>query len=174
MTACGNWWRGEPDETWLPHATMCDGAPNGYTIANFKGNQYDIEYRASRRPADYQMNIIAPDAVTRAEAAETPIVVNVFAGSPRSRVEMKLGDGDKWTRMEYKPMIDPYIAAMKAAEVERNTPPQHRLPKREITSPHIWKINLPENPPAGTHLIHVRTRDMFGHTYESARVIRIE
>lgn len=174
VTTCGCWWRGELDEVRLPHATMDDGAPNGYTIATFKGNTYEIEYRASRRPADYQMNIIAPDAVAYAKAAETAILANVFAGSPRSRVEMKIGDGDKWIRMQPVSMIDPYIATMKAEQIASNSPPEHRLPRRQTASPHIWQAKLPPDPPIGTHLIHVRTTDMFGHTYEAKRVIRIE
>ena len=60
-TACGSWWQGAFDEVGIPHAMMADGAPKGYSLITFDGNQYSIRYKASRRPVDYQMNIFAPE-----------------------------------------------------------------------------------------------------------------
>ena len=60
-TVCGSWWSGTKDENGIPHATMSDGAPNGYSIVTFDGNEYSIRFKAARRPADHQMNIYAPE-----------------------------------------------------------------------------------------------------------------
>lgn len=43
-----------------------------------------------------------------------------------------------------------------------------------IKSPHIWRALLPPDPAPGTHAIHVRTTDMFGHKYTDRRSIKIE
>ncbi|MGD9857946.1 MAG: metallophosphoesterase N-terminal domain-containing protein, partial [Planctomycetaceae bacterium] len=37
VTVCGSWWSGAPDERGIPHTTMADGAPNGYSIMTFNG-----------------------------------------------------------------------------------------------------------------------------------------
>ena len=42
---------GAPDERGIPHTTMRDGAPNGYSIFTFDGHKYDIEFRAAAPPA---------------------------------------------------------------------------------------------------------------------------
>ncbi|MFH0980133.1 MAG: calcineurin-like phosphoesterase family protein [Planctomycetota bacterium] len=172
VTACGSWWRGAPDEVGLPHATMRDGAPNGYSIITFDGNQYAIEFKAARRPTGYQMNIFAPDEVAAAEAGETEVLVNVFAGSERSTVELRLGETAPWTRLERIEREDPYYLAMKRAEEDAALAPGRKM-REAVKSPHLWRALLPAQPPPGTHLIHVRTTDMFGHTYTDQRVIRI-
>ncbi len=170
--ACGCWWRGAPDESGLPHATMADGAPNGWTIVAFSGHQYSAEFRAARRPANYQMSIYAPESVAADKAAQTEVLVNVFAGSERSTVEMRFGNGD-WVELERVAREDPYFAAIKQAE-EGERPPRGRKLPRIGKSPHIWRGVLPANPRPGTYLIEVRTTDMFGGTHFGRRIIRIE
>ncbi len=49
VTVCGSWWSGAPDERGIPHATMADGAPNGYSIISFDGTKYRARLQ-SRRP----------------------------------------------------------------------------------------------------------------------------
>ncbi len=51
-TVCGSWWCGIRDETGIPHATMNDGAPNGYSLLTFDGNSYSIRFKAARRLPD--------------------------------------------------------------------------------------------------------------------------
>ena len=46
-TTSGSWWRGTLDEIGIPHTTMRDGAPNGYGIFTFTGNQYSIRFKAA-------------------------------------------------------------------------------------------------------------------------------
>lgn len=203
-TTCGTWWLGAFDEVGLPHATMRDGAPNGYSIITFDGDRYSIEFRPARRPADHQMNIYAPDEIKQEDAGDTDVLVNVFAGSERSKVEMRLGDDGPWTPMKKIVGRDPcYVAVKQAEEVlfkqlprrDASAPADQKqaasapaikepsilpdltavrhLRGRLVDCPHLWRATLPEAPPAGTCVIHVRTTDLFGQTYESRRIIRI-
>jgi len=171
-TVCGSWWSGAPDELGIPHATMSDGAPNGHSVITFDGARYDIEFFPARRPASHQMIIHAPDEVGLADAGQTDVTVNVFAGSSRSIVEMRVGKDEAWTRMEQVRVGDPTYVKMKEAEAGPNPPPGRRLPGVSLSS-HIWRAKLPAGLMPGVHIITVRTKDMFGHIYEDHRVIRI-
>lgn len=171
-TTCGSWWSGAPDELGIPHTTMRDGAPNGWTLATFGADGYRLAFKAARRPADHQMSIFAPEVVARAGADTTEVLANVFAGSELSRVEMRLAGGE-WRPMEREEREDPYYAAMKALEEGDTPPPGLRLP-RAGKSPHIWRGLLPADPPAGTWAIEVRETDMFGQVHQGRRLVRIE
>lgn len=171
VTVSGSWWSGAPDERGIPHTLMNDGAPNGYSILTFDGQKYSIRYKAARRPADYQMNIYAPEVVNSADAA-AEVLVNVFAGSPRSKVEMRLGEDGTWTPMERVPRPDPAYMRLKELEAGPNPPPGRRLPAPRL-SPHIWRATLPSSLPPGAQKIEVRTTDIFGQTYTAYRVIRV-
>ena len=171
VAVSGSWWSGAPDERGIPHTLMRDGAPNGYGLVSFDGRDYTFDFRAASEPADYQMNIHAPEVVGIDTAGRATVRVNVFSGSERSTVEMRLGGGE-WRRLERRPQRDPYFLAAQAREkasdaVERPLPFSGK-------SSHIWQGNLPAPPPAGTHLLRVRSRDMFGRVFEAARVIRVE
>lgn len=171
-TVCGPWWSGAPDEYGIPHATMVDGTPNGYFFITFDGNEYSIEYKAARAPASFQMNIYAPDEISAADAGDTDVIVNVFAGSDKSTVEMKLGEDGEWVPMRRMLMLDPYIRKIKEAEESDSPPPGRKLSRQDPTG-HIWMKKLPRDPTPGVYVIYVRTIDMFGHEYDGKRIIRI-
>ena len=196
-TTSGSWWQGTLDEIGIPHTTMRDGAPNGYGIFTFSGNQYSIRFKAARRLADYQMNIWSPWEVTQSETANTDVLVNVFGGNIRSKVEMRLGQNGQWIEMVYLPQKDPYFKALKerdeAYHIERKLHTTVRdtmkllmkedseLPRRGKRlnygvpkSSHIWQAKLPENCQKGTHIIFVRTTDMFSQTFTGRRIIRVK
>lgn len=173
VTVCGSWWSGAKDELGIPHATMSDGAPNGYSIMTFDGKTYDWEFVAARRPASHQMHIWAPETWTpTADEPTTEVLVNVFGGSERSMVEMRVEPGEVWTRLEKVARVDPFLEQAREREKVEGTAGHHPLPKG-IRSPHLWRGLLPENLPAGTHRISVRTRDMFGKVYQAERLIRV-
>ncbi|REJ89254.1 MAG: metallophosphoesterase [Planctomycetota bacterium] len=175
VTVSGSWWSGAPDERGIPHTLMADGAPNGYSIISFDGHDYSLEFRAAGRPDDYQMHIVAPEVVSAADAESTVVWVNVFNGSSRSRVEMRLGSGE-WITMEHTRDIDPNYRAVTEREAQLLEAQPGAFLK--LTDPkessHLWKAHLPASPDPGTYRLHVRTTDMFGRTHEDARVIRIE
>ncbi len=171
-TVSGSWWTGPPNEAGIPHTTMRCGAPNGWSIATFDGNQYSLEFFASRRRPEEQMNIYAPEFVAADQAAQAPVLVNVFAGSKRSTVEMRLGEVGAWAPLQLSEEVDPNVLREKELEKTLGEFPWRKFPE-PLKSPHLWRGMLPANPPVGTHLIHVRTTDMFGQTYHGRRIIRI-
>lgn len=175
VTVSGSWWQGSANELGIPHTTMRDGAPNGYSIFTFDGNKYSIEFRAAGSPAERQMNIYAPESVDRAEAAKTLVTVNVFGGSTRSKVEARIGDRE-WVILDKILKQDPaFVAAVERdAGLQR---PFRPLPA-PMQSPHIWETTLDKlvgdkRIYSGSYLIEVRTTDMFGKVHIGRRVIRI-
>ena len=169
----GAWWTGVPDETGIPHTMMTNGVPNGYSVISFDGRDYKIRFKAFRRPADYQMNISAPEEVLAENAADTEVLVNVFAGSERSKVEMKFTENGKWVLMERVSRKDPYFIALREQEDKFNFP-RANWSKNASYSRHIWKAFLPEDVSKGAHLIHIRSKDMFGEVQTGKRLIRIK
>jgi hypothetical protein len=170
-TVCGCWWQGAPDERGIPHATMADGGPNGYSIVEFDGHKYKVTFRAASRPESDQMAIFAPGEVGRVDLAATEVVVNVWAGSERSVVAMRAGGGD-WRPMTQFEGQDPGFLKLKELETGPVPPPGLKLPGAARTR-HLWKAALPAELSRGTHAIEVRTTDMFGQTYTGRRVIRV-
>ncbi len=176
VTVSGSWWSGAPDERRIPHTMMADGAPNGYSIISFDGTDYKLDFKAAGRSKDYQMQITAPEVVAAGKLAETEISVNVFNGSERSKVEMKVGSADRWTVMEHRSMIDPTMQAVYDAEAAIKEKWKEK-PWRDMSKPknstHIWAAKLSAGVKPGTHAIHIRATDMHGRTYHARRIIRI-
>ncbi|MDO8683250.1 MAG: calcineurin-like phosphoesterase family protein [Armatimonadota bacterium] len=167
VTTCGSWWLGAVDELLIPHTTMRDGAPNGYSIITFDKNKYSIRFKAARRPADHQMSIF----VNTADAEKVEVTANVFAGSERSKVEIQMDGIGPWTPMAKTEDKDPYYVMMKKNEKGLKSQ-QGGLPDAQTTS-HLWRISLPKKNVLGTHLFQVRTTDMFGQTYTGNSVITV-
>jgi len=172
-TTSGSWWQGTPDEVGIPHAMMRDGTPNGYSILHFDGNDYAVRYKVARRPADYQMNIFAPAAVSSSEAEEKEVLVNVFSGSEQTTVVMRLGQGGEWIPLARTLRPDPYFVELKRREFESEPPPARPLPPADPSS-HLWVGTLPPEPPRGTFVLEVRATDVFGETSTAHRIIRVE
>lgn len=171
VTVCGSWWRGTPDELGIPHATMSDGGPNGYSIISFDGAKYDLEYRAARRPANYQMNIYLPQEISLAEELTTAVLVNVFNGSARSKVRMRALPDGEWRELERVAGIDPYFAELKEREAAGETVGID-LPSPSVTE-HLWRGLLPIGLGPGTHMIEVETTDASGKVYVDRESLRI-
>jgi len=172
-TASGSWWLGAPDDVGIPYATMRGGAPNGYSVIQFDGHDYAIRFQAARRRADYQMNIFAPSATTSEAAANTEVLVNVFSGSARTRVEMRMGSDGEWILLHREARKDPYYLADIERDLQRNPRPRFFLPPA-MESPHLWVGTLPARPPIGTYVIEVRATDMYGQVFHANHLIRIE
>ncbi len=172
VTVSGTWWKGSLDERGIPHATMRDGAPNGWSVITFDGERATFDFRAAGRPAHYQMNVMAPEAVAAAETGTTDVYVNVFAGSERSTVEMRVGWDGEWKKLKHVREKDPFYTAVRDREMATTpAPPQLNGP---VDSSHLWKGKLPAALPVGTHTIFVRTRDLYGRYFHAKRVIRVQ
>ncbi len=181
-TVSGSWWCGLKDETGIPHATMNDGAPNGYTILSLDGAAYQLTFKAARRPADYQLNIYLADDIPQDSLESTRVIVNVFAGSQRSTVEMKVAGREEWLPLDFTPMPDPNNVWMHSLspfldvrlEDDRRSDEalgyKMDLPRH---SSHIWSTRLPADLSPGTHHLLVRTTDMFGREWTGRRIFRV-
>ncbi len=172
VTVCGSWWRGAPDELGIPHAMMSDGGPNGYSIISFDGTKYDLEFRAARRPADYQMDIYLPQEISTVDSLTTAVVVNVFNGSKKSTARMRLLPDGEWQALERVDGVSPYFADIKKSEASAAPPNGSPLPGPSITD-HLWRGLLPALLPEGTHMVEVETTDMHGKVYTDRESIRV-
>lgn len=170
---CGSWWAGMPDEYGIPHTMMRCGGPNGWSVLKIRGAEYEVEYFAARRPASHQMAIFLPEEIPAASVAATELVVNVFAGSERSVVEYRVEGFAEWKPMARKDMLDPAWARLKALEKDNAALPGRKLNDNAVESRHIWVAPLGSRLSPGTHVVHVRTRDMFGHEYADRRIFRV-
>lgn len=166
VTTCGSWWQGAPDELGIPHTTMRDGAPNGYSVVTFDGPKFAIEFRAARRPESYQMEIHLPETLSIDSAAANAVTVNVFGGSQNSRAEMRI-NGGRWIAMVRTPIQDPVYAQM--VESDKGLKAPFRPLPAPIPSPHIWQGSWPQGLEAGMTTVEVRTTDMFGHVYTATK-----
>ena len=171
ITACGCWWGGAPDERGIPHALTSDAVPNGYTFLSIDDWRYAMRYKAASRPADWQMRISVPYELQRSQVGATDVIVNVFAGTSRSTVEMRIGDRP-WQRLTQEDVEDPDFADLKALEEANPDLPGRKLPGIQKTR-HTWKGRLPEGLSPGVHMIEVRTTDMFGQTFTHERLFRV-
>lgn len=172
VTVCGSWWRGQPDERGIPHATMSDGGPNGYSIMEFDGNTYSLDFRAAGRPSTYQMNIYAPEKVEPSDLPTTVVIANVFNADERSKVFMQVDDSE-WVSMEQITIRDPAFLAVKAREESLTNRTWIDLPGPHPT-PHIYRGMLPTNLTLGTHNIQVKSLQADGTEVLDHRIIRVE
>lgn len=174
VTVSGSWWGGEPDETGVPHTMMRDGAPNGYLLVTFDGTQAVVDFKAARRPADYQIRVHAPEVVKAAEAESATVWANVFGGSEKSTTKFRIGEDGDWIEMKRSVEPDPVFVALK--EFEKASPEKLRgRPLGGTTnSTHLWRANLPSGLKPGLHRIYVQSDDMYGRVFHANRTIRIE
>ncbi len=172
VTVCGSWWRGQPDERGIPHATMSDGGPNGYSIMEFDGANYSLELRPASRPPEYQMNIYAPETVSTSALASTVIQANVFAASEKWVCEMRIGEGP-WIPMQRITIVDPGFQMEKTREEELADRSWTELPGPHPT-PHFYRAMLPADVAMGTQMIQVKATEPNGKAYVDHRIMRVE
>jgi hypothetical protein len=172
VTVCGSWWRGQPDERGIPHATMSDGGPNGYSLMSFDGNEYALEFFPASRPANYQMNIYAPEAIPPSEAATTVVMANVFAADTETECRMRIAGGP-WRSMERITAADPGYLAEKAREEAVAERSWRDLPGPHAT-PNMYRAMLPASLPQGTHAIEVEASWGDGRKVVDHRLMRVE
>lgn len=172
-TVCGSWWGGNPDERGIPHATMTDGVPNGYSIIEFDGTKYRVDFRPASKLREEQMSIFLPEVVAKSQTEKTEILVNVFAGSEKSIVEMQVNNSGDWIALKQIVREDPYYVKLKEMEVGTTPPKGYYKLQPPTKSRHIWTGTLPPRLPVGTNRVRVRTRDMFGNTFVSEQFIRV-
>lgn len=172
VTVCGTWWKGEKDEQGIPHATMRDGAPNGYSIMSFDGTSHVLDFKSARQPADYQFHIHLPNEVAVTAAETTPVYVNVFNGSEESTVRMRIGESNDWIILEKVREEDPHYVETRNREMAAN--PEATAPlNAPALSNHLWKGFLPLGLTPGSHALQVEATDAYDRLWKGGRVVRL-
>jgi hypothetical protein len=184
----GSWWSGPFDERGIPIALASDGSPNGFHILSVDGAKYttslvpardggngqmrimlDSQVHRDAREVmrDYPMGALLRGPIAQAAAGSTRVVVNLFDGGPKSRVEMSVGNGGfkSMDRVERK---DPFVE-----EVYARNPDTKKPWVNAGKSSHIWQSSLPTDLPIGTHLLKVRATDEFGRPHSDSLVLEV-
>jgi hypothetical protein len=174
VTVSGSWWSGLPDEWGVPHTTMRDGAPNGYTILKFADNQKpEIVFKAARGPEEFQMSVFAPDHVEVGKVSETLVYVNVFNGWDDSVVQVRWNSEGTWQTLEQTLEKDPNHQAVFDREPETPPAPFKRI-SAPVDSKHLWKGTLSSEISVGVHVLQVRATDVNGKWHRAERIVRIK
>ena len=174
VTVSGSWWSGSPDESGIPH-TMCkDGTPNGHTVMHFDAGKYELEYRAARKPADYQIRVMAADEVESGSGAV--VYANVFNAMPGAVVEWRAGSSGKWQTMKKSTEPDPQFARLYAEEQSLKSAGslKWKALTAPMASPHLWKTALPKDLGPGTWDLQVRCENPNGQKFFATRIIRVK
>ena len=170
VTVSGSWWSGAKNDRGIPHSTMTDGAPNGYSIMSFEEGRYLMDFRGAGIPASEQMLIQISDEVEAGSSAE--FHVNVYNGSSKSKVEFAVDSSGDWQTIEQKEALDPNFVRMRKLESQVKPPIQPKL-KSPKPSSHLWAGKLPADLKTGTHLLRVRTTDMHDRVFYGQRSFRV-
>jgi hypothetical protein len=168
-TVSGTWWGGPKDERGIPSAMQRDGVPNGYHLFTFNGAHYRETIRGFGADRETQIRVEAPVGAVRAgELDGTSLIVNVFSGNERNRVEARV-NGGPWFPMENVTGPSPAFESL----LTRN-PETFGATVRAIPTNHLWSAPIP---PAlrwpGVHRIEVRTVDAFGQLHTGAGVVEV-
>lgn len=173
VTVSGSWWSGFPDEYGIPHTTMRDGAPNGYTVLTFsENNMPEITFKAARDPEDFQMSVYAADQVFTESLSEEWVYVNVFNGWDDSVVQVRWGGQAAWQTLDQTLEKDPNLQAVFNREPETPQSPYRRI-SAPVDSFHLWKGLVPSDVESGIHVLQVRATDVNGRWHRAERVIRV-
>lgn len=170
VTVSGSWWSGAKNDRGIPHSTMGDGAPNGYSIMSFENGRYKMDFRGAGIPASEQMLIQLADEV--AGNKESEFWVNVYNGSSKSKVEFAIDGAGQWQAIEQIGAKDPNYVRMHKLEAQVKPPIEPKLTSPK-TSAHLWKGSLPSDLKPGTHLLRVRTTDMHDRVFYGQRSFRV-
>ncbi len=168
VTVSGSWWSGARNDNQIPHATMTDGAPNGYSIMTFDSNGYRLDFKAAGLPASEQMRVHVAATVDTNETQNTDVWVNVFNGSEESTVKMSLDNDDEW--IEFRKTLEPDPHFVDLWKRDEGVEPKLSKPKDCF---HLWTQKLPAGILPGVHLIRIQTTDRHGRTYHAHRSIRV-
>ena len=90
VTVSGSWWSGAKNDNQIPHTTMADGAPNGYSIMSFDSEGYKLDFKAAGLSASEQLRVHMASTMDTNSTQDQKIWVNVFNGSEESTVKMSL------------------------------------------------------------------------------------
>ena len=136
--ACGSWWTGDADDSGVPMAYQRGGAPRGYMVFDFDGNDYNDRFFATTKDVNNQINVSflhpafdqwlsdvknglatindMPDQgiLTESQLLDTTLVANVWNGSNASVVTCQFDDELPVMAVRTKDIKDPYALKLQA------------------------------------------------------------
>jgi hypothetical protein len=184
----GSWWSGPFDARGIPMALQTDGAPNGFHILSVDGEGYTTTLVPAHDPArgqmrvmldsqlhgpnrevihDYHAGALLSGSIGVDQVRSTRLVVNLFDGGPRSKVEVSVGG------LPYRPLakverLDPFVLEVYTRH------PESKKPWVEAgMSSHIWQSGLPADLAAGTHRVAVRATDEYGRVHTASMILEV-
>ena len=184
----GSWWSGPFDHRGVAVADSRDGTPNGFHVLSVEGSRYTTRFVPANEPNGRQMRILLDSEFHRAEkeiyrdfrpgqllgspiAREnvyaTEVVVNVFDGGPRTKVEYRIG-GKEPVAMKRHTRPDPFVHEVYARNQATKKPWVNAEP-----SSHIFVARLPADLEAGTHCLKVTALDEYGREHRDSLVVEI-
>ena len=134
------------------------GTPNGYMVAEVKGDKMEWYYKTVGHDRNYQMRVYAP-TVTNTEY----VSVNIwnYSADTWSAVEW-WENGQKVAEMEHaKGKADPAYLKIYAEHQEQKLGKYQRAYSRPAKTPYLYQVK----PSAGVRSGEVRVTDSFGKTY---------
>lgn len=183
------WSRGERDERGVRDATMEDGNPNGYYLMSFINDRVQPKFIAASgnpvQPARFTFEPAMQSADTTPIgvisdifgvdlsldrghlAAGTKLVINLFDGGERNKVELSFDRGP-WQPLLKVLRTDPYVERKSAENQDPFNPPA-----TAIVSSHIWEFNVPDNLTPGVHNVRLRSIDEFDQLIQTGYVFEI-
>lgn len=177
----GSWWSGPIDAMGQPIAQSCDGSPNGWHMLSIDGAAYSTRFISSREPSQLRI-MLACDAdaqserqVRRNEACniaqsalgETRILVNIFDGGPRTRVEACVS-GCSPSVMSRCSRPDPL-----AQDLFQSAGSTRKPWVRAEPSSHIWQADLPLDLRPGLHRLNVSVLNEYGRKHQGALIFEV-
>ena len=140
--SCGSWWRGVPDERGIPASYQNCGAPPCYYLADFSGGEYGLDYKVIGKPDSEKASAWLADS--------TRLILNVYGGAVGGEVRVKLPGRLRWITVPYHPEPAPeeYVVAAfnRGLDPHRRTRNPQYIPMRQTESPHVWAVDLADDP----------------------------
>jgi hypothetical protein len=184
----GSWWSGPFDARGIPMALQSDGTPNGFHILSVDGATYTTTLVPAHDPArgqmrimldsqvhgpnkevirDYHTGILLGGPIALDAVASTRLVVNVFDGGPRSKVEVSIG-GRPYQALAKTDRLDPFVVEVYTRNADS------KKPWVEATkSNHIWQAALPADLKPGTCRVAIRGQDEYGRIHMASMVLEV-
>ncbi len=185
---CGSWWSGPLDPRGIPTSLQRDGSPRGFYLMDVDGREVTVRFQPTGKPAEHQMRInldpgfprpsvdirrdyrhgeILGNRLDSAQLYSTRVLVNLFDGGPRSKVEFQIGDGPV-IEMERVVRTDPFVEELFQRESE-----SMKSWVEAIATTHMWEAPLPEGLQPGPQTISVRATDEYGRSHTGHKVFEV-
>jgi len=167
---CGTWWHGPRDPGGIPFGMCTDGAANGYFLFTFQDNRYRYRFQATGPAAGSQMRINSPGGVLSPQdvkEGKIDINVNVFAGTPRTKVVFSLDNGPDMALVR-RIMNDPFFARLLETNKDK-----YRDWMEPTLSAHTWTAALPVDLKPGIHRLRVTVTDRQGEVFTADRLFEV-